>query len=187
MTNSSLEGTKVAFLVANGFEELHMTDLQKALLSAGAQCKVISPEPGLVNGWHENAWGHYFPIDSSLASALSSDYEMLVVPGGSRSVNKLADNQHTKRIVQGFVDAGKTTVLLGEAVELLAVAEKTLGRTVTGTAASQAKLADATWTGSEIEVDNQLVTAIAEGEDLQPVVDEVLRVLSTARGLEAAA
>ncbi|MEM6904114.1 MAG: peptidase C56, partial [Pseudomonadota bacterium] len=63
MTNSTLNGNRIAMLVANGFEEVHFTETQRRFAGTGAEVTVISPENGLVNGWHEGSWGHYFPID----------------------------------------------------------------------------------------------------------------------------
>src|SRR3546814_15118488 len=81
-----LAGKTVAILVANGFEELEMTEPQRALLGAGATLKLVSPEQGLVNGWHGKAWGHYFPIDTQISEALAADFDALLVPGGKRGI-----------------------------------------------------------------------------------------------------
>src|SRR3546814_4592100 len=96
-----LAGKTVAILVANGFEELEMTEPQRALLGAGATLKLVSPEQGLVNGWHGKAWGHYFPIDTQISEALAADFDALLVPGGKRGIEKLAQNPHTKRLLKG--------------------------------------------------------------------------------------
>ena len=45
-----LAGKTIAILVANGFEEVEMTEAQRALLKTGAILRTISPEQGLVNG-----------------------------------------------------------------------------------------------------------------------------------------
>ena len=40
----SLQGKKVALLVANGFEQAELLEPRKALQQAGAQTQVVSPE-----------------------------------------------------------------------------------------------------------------------------------------------
>ena len=107
MTDKVLNGRQIAVLVANGFEEVHFTEVQRRFAGTGAQVTVISPENGLVNGWHESSWGHYFPIDKQLGDVLAADFTALVVPGGKRSIDKLAANPHARRIMTGFVDAEK--------------------------------------------------------------------------------
>ena len=68
--NKPLLGVKAAMLVANGFSQQDMVAAQKALIQAGANVRVISPESGLVNGWEGEAWGHHFAVDAPLSSAL---------------------------------------------------------------------------------------------------------------------
>lgn len=115
----TLQGLKVAILAANGFDQQDFTETQKLLNAAGAGVKVVSPDQGLVNGWEGTGWGHHFPVDQQLATALGADFDMLVVPGGQRSMDKLKTTAHTKRIVNSFMSAGKKVVMFGDAVSLL--------------------------------------------------------------------
>lgn len=120
----NLSGLKIAILVANGFDEVDMTHAQRTLLTLGASMKIISTENGLVNSWTGTSWGHHFPTDGSVASTLAADFDGLYVPGGSRSVTKLRDNAHVRRIVRGFFDAGKPMILMGDAATLLGAADR---------------------------------------------------------------
>lgn len=167
-----LSGQKIAILVANGFDEVDMTHAQRALASLGATIKIISTENGLVNSWTGTSWGHHFPTDGHVSTMLAADYDALFVPGGSRSMAKLKDNAHCRRITRGFFDAGKPMMLLGCAVELLAVAERAAGCVVTGDATSEAILveAGATWSAETPCVQSWLATAA--GHDAEnPVFD----------------
>ena len=141
-----LAGKNIAVLVASGFEELQMTEPQKALLALGATVKLVGPE-SLANGWHGDSWGHYFPVDAQLSSMLSADYDMLLVPGGARSLIKLSQTPHSKRVVSAFIDDQKPVALVGEGVEILVIADRAEGMTVTGAQESQAALegAKAIW------------------------------------------
>jgi len=114
-----LTGTKIAILVANGFEQNDFTQSQRALLAAGATLKVISPDQGLVNGWEGASWGHHFAVDQTLSTALGADFDMLIVPGGERSLNKLKTTAHTKRLISSVMNANKPIVMFGTASELL--------------------------------------------------------------------
>lgn len=162
--DSMLAGKKIALLVANGFEETDMTELQRALLNVGAAVQVISPEQALVNGWHGEAWGHYFPVDGALSSALAADFDALVVPGGFRSIEKLQTSQHTARFVKGFLDGDKPAVLIGDAVGLLVALERAEGRKVlAGESAAEALSAAGASVVSEgaTAIDGSLMTVQA--------------------------
>jgi protease I len=176
-----LAGKTVAVLVASGFEEVEMTEPQKALLDLGATVKLVGPE-SLANGWHGNAWGHYFPVDAQISTMLSTDYDMLVVPGGARSLLKLGQTAHTKRIVSGFVDDQKPVALVGNGVEVLVLADRAQGLTVAAPAESRANLetAGAIVTDEPVRLSGNLLTA--SGADLPLFVREML---SLFRGDEA--
>lgn len=126
----SLAEKSIAILAAGGFEENQMTALQRALTKAKAPFKVVAPEQGLVNGWQDGAWGHYFTVDAPIGTALGSDFDALVLLGGKQAVEKLKTNLHTRRIVNHFLEAGKPIAALGEGVALLALSPKSAGRTV---------------------------------------------------------
>jgi len=48
MASKTLHGLKVAILVTGGFEQVEMTEPRKALDTAGAETKVVSPQDGQV-------------------------------------------------------------------------------------------------------------------------------------------
>lgn len=56
----SLSGTKVAILVANGFEQSELMEPKKALEQAGAQALIISPVGNQVRGWNHKEWATAF-------------------------------------------------------------------------------------------------------------------------------
>jgi protease I len=183
-----LAGKVVAILVANGFEELEMTEPQRALLKAGATLKIVSPEQGLVNGWHGQAWGHYFPVDCSVNDVLAADFDMLLVPGGERSTAKLKQSAHCRRIVGNFMDADKPIAAVDHAVELLAAFEKLRDRKVTASLSLQegVEQAGGQWTGEPVTVDNHLVTA--QGAAALPLfVERVVKVFTEASQIRQAA
>jgi protease I len=48
MPQPSLNGTKVAILVTDDFEEVELTEPRKALEQAGASTKIVAPHSGTV-------------------------------------------------------------------------------------------------------------------------------------------
>jgi len=181
-----LAGKKIAVLIASGFEEVQMTDAQKALLALGATVRLVGPE-SLANGWHGDAWGHYFPVDAQIATMLSADYDMLFVPGGARSLTKLSQTPHTKRIVSAFVDDQKPVALVGHGVEVLVIADRAEGMTVSGAPESQTALiaANAKWSNETISLSGNVLTA--SGDDLPGFIAEMTDLFTGAQLVQDAA
>jgi protease I len=184
---STLAGKKIALLVANGFDENQMSDIQRALTKVQASIKTIAPEQGVVNGWQGAGWGHYFPIDMQIGNALGSDFDMLVLPGGERSKEKLKTNLHTRRIIGHFLDAGKPIAAIGAGVGLLAVSQKIAGRMVAVSSDVQDELQAAGAVLSEEiqEIDANLFTS--NGEDLAAWVSGALEFFGEAELVQEAA
>lgn len=183
-----LAGKTVAILVANGFEETEMTEVQRPLLKAGATLRTISTEQGLVNGWHGRSWGHYFPVDQQLGDVLGADFDMLVLPGGERSVAKLQQSAHTRRIVGHFLDAGKPVAAIDGGLQLLAIPGKLKGRQLASIEAFKTELEEA----GGVLVDEPLVvdglTVTARGLDELPAfVEQVLKIFGDAATVKKAA
>lgn len=120
----SLTGQKIAILAANGFEEADMIAAQRALVASGATMRLVSPDNGLVNGWDGKGWGHNFPVDAALNTALGVDFDGLVIVGGQRSFDKLNMTAHTKRFIGSFMLAQKPVVAFGDAANVLMEAEQ---------------------------------------------------------------
>ena len=97
------EKLPIAILAAAGFAETTFTDTQKTLLAKGRTMKVISPDGGLVQGWHAEAWGHHFMADEAVGDSLAADYCGLILPDGANSAKTLAENPHTKRLIAAFI------------------------------------------------------------------------------------
>ena len=157
----SLSGKKIALLIANGFDQADMTAAQRALIEKGANVRIVSPETGLVNGWDNISWGHNFAVDQALNTALGADFDMVVVPGGERSANKLKLTAHSKRFLGSFINAGKPVCIMGDALALMVFTDLLTGRTVDGpdALAPAATQVNAVWEGKgEICFDANLMT-----------------------------
>ena len=183
-----LAGRKVAILVANGFDEISMTDCQRALLGAGATIKLVSTAGGLVNGWHGAAWGHYYPVDQQVSETLAADFDMLLLPGGERSLIKLLETAHTARIVRGFRDADKPVAAIGSGVDLLIAADRVVGAEISVAEAGREK-AEAVGARPSTEPmiqDGQRLTAAPEA-DLPAFIQHMLTMFGDSSALQHAA
>lgn len=119
-----LTGKNTLLLVANGFDEFQMTQTQRALQASGTKTSLASTEQGLVNSWDGKGWGHHFAVEAHVSQTLAADFDLLVIPGGARSITRLTSSPHTRRILTGFIDARKPIVLLNESAGLLSWAER---------------------------------------------------------------
>ena len=138
--SKALTGIKIAILVANGYSERDMTDMQRALIEAGASAKIVSPENGLVNGWTGAGWGHHFAVEASLSTALGVDYDMVAIPGGQRSHDKLKMTAHTKRFVSSAMNSKKPVALFGDALNVMISSETVRGNGFAGPAKFEAEI-----------------------------------------------
>ncbi len=156
-----LAGKKAAILLANGFNEMEMTAFQRGMMEAGAFPKIVSVENSLANGWQGNAWGHYFAVDVQLADALSSDYDILLIPGGQRSLDKLKLTAHTKRFIGGFLAAMKPVMLMGDAAQLLAYTGQANGLMLNAPEAAKETMAQAgaVWSDNSPTIHHNVMSA----------------------------
>src|SRR5947207_13244678 len=87
--SQSLNGKKVAILVADGFEQVELIEPRKALEAAGAQTAIVSPAEGKVKGWNMTDWGDPLPVDVPLPSADAQSFDALLLPGGVMNPDRL--------------------------------------------------------------------------------------------------
>lgn len=156
-----LKGKKIAILVANGFEEVELTEPRKALEQAGAQTQIISPEQGKVKGWNHTDWGDELSVDVPLKSAQASEYDALLLPGGVMNPDKLRMNPEAVQFVQSFVDAKKPIAAICHGPWTLIETGMVKGRTMTSYPSLQTDLrnAGAEWVDREVVTDKGLVTS----------------------------
>ena len=155
----------IAIVAAAGFIEQSLTNTQKALIAANLPYHVITPEGALVQGWHEESWGHHFMADQKLSDVISADYCGLILLDGPNCADSLTENAHAKRLVKAAADSGKPILAIDDAIRLLIAAEAAVGRRI---AAPDALRSDLTRDGAEpvedeaLVTDGALVTATAE-------------------------
>ena len=173
---NTLTGKKIAIFVANGFEQSHMTELHKTLIDTGAEVKIVSPEKGVVNSWHNGSWGHFFPANNHLPFTMSHHFDAIIVPGGERHVARLASDPQTARLMRGFMEDNKPVALFEEAVQILAF-DETLQHREVSTVESAAKVISekgADIVEGDLHVDDMLITGCAE---LIPVVEKFVEAI----------
>ena len=156
-----LDGKKVAILVADGFEQVEMTEPRSALEDAGATTMIVSPEDLEVQGWNHDEKAGIFKVDVPLDEARAEDFDGLLLPGGVRNPDRLRMIPATIKFVQGFLTAGKPIAAICHAPWTLIEAKAVKGRTITSWPSLKTDLlnAGANWVDEEVVVDNGLVSS----------------------------
>ena len=119
MRMSNFAGKTIGLMVAGGFDETTFIAIQRAMLAVNAKLKIISRDAGLTNAWNGTGWGMSYPVDSTLSTTLAIDYDALIVPSGSRHIEKLADEVHAKRILRAFLREEMPVLVIGDAIDIL--------------------------------------------------------------------
>jgi len=159
--NNNLNGKRVAILVADGFEQVEMTEPRKALQEAGATTEIVSPAKGKVKGWQHTEWGDQFPVDVPLDSANPGNYDALLLPGGVMNPDKLRLQPKAIEFAKHFWDAGKPIAAICHGPWLLIDSGIARGRRLTSypSIKNDLKNAGADWVDEEVVTDNGLVTS----------------------------
>jgi len=107
MSDKPLNGMKIAILVADGFEQVELTEPRKALDAAGADTSIVSLKPGQVRAWKVTEWGEQFPVDMIVEGADPAGFEALLLPGGVINPDVLRMVPQAMAFVRHFFDANK--------------------------------------------------------------------------------
>lgn len=160
MTND-LSGKRIAILVANGFEQIELTDPREALKDAGATTDLVSIEDDEVKGWEHTEWGDTFDVDVRMDDAEADEYDALLLPGGVMNPDHLRRDERVQRFVRAFFEAGKPVAAICHGPWTLIDAEVVKGRRMTSyhTIQTDLKNAGADWVDEEVVVDQGLVTS----------------------------
>jgi protease I len=161
MTEHDLSGKKVAILVADGFEQVELTEPRQALEDAGAETRIVSPAQGRVKGWQKDHWGDEVEVDVPLDQASPDEFDALLLPGGQMNPDNLRKEERAVSFVRSFIDAGKPVAAICHGPWVLVEADAVRGRRMTSYSSIKTDLrnAGAEWVDEEVVVDEGIVTS----------------------------
>jgi protease I len=159
--STQLQGKKVAILVAEGFEQVELTQPRDALHSAGAQTEIVSLKPGTVQGLNHIDLGDKLPVDRLVKDTQASDYDALLLPGGAVNPDQLRLDKDAMTFVRAFYDAGKPIAAICHAPWSLSETGIVDGLKMTSWPSLQheLKLGGAQWVDQEVVSDRGIVTS----------------------------
>jgi protease I len=170
-----LDGLRVATLVANGFEQVELTQPVQALREAGCHVQIVSPVPGEVVGVHHGEKGDRFPVDVPIDIADASQFDALLLPGGVKNPDTLRQNEKAVAFVRAFHDAGKPIASICHGPWLLVEADVVRGRQLTSYPSLKTDIRNAggEWVDREVVVDQGIVTS-RNPDDLPAFIDKMI-------------
>jgi len=158
-----LNNRRIAILIApRGTEEPEFVQPKQAIEEAGGSVTVVSFESGeaqTVN--HDLEEGGTYPIDATFDEVAASDFDGLVIPGGTVGADNLRANDDAVAFIRAFFEQKKPVGAICHGPWTLAEADVLQGRTVTSYHSIQTDLrnAGATWVDEEVVTDQGLVTS----------------------------
>lgn len=124
---------RVAILLANsGVEQAELEQPRDALIAAGAEVQLVTPEQGEIKAFNNDVEpGDTFTADKAVADVSADDYDLLVLPGGTTNPDALRLDQDAVALVKAFVDAGKPVAAICHGPWTLVEAGVLGGKTLT--------------------------------------------------------
>ena len=117
---NTVKTRKIAVLLANGFDDDAVVEMNKALLTAGASARTVAPRLGIVTG----AGGEELKVDFSFLTGSSVLFDAVYIPGGDASVEALKQEAEAQEFVSEAYKHCKAIAASGSGVGFVA---KSLG------------------------------------------------------------
>lgn len=178
---TALSDARILIIATDGFEESELFEPRQALLDQGASVMLASLETKEIQGEKGNQPGRTITPDCMIDDVDSKEFDALLLPGGTRSPDKLRMNEQVVYTVRKFVDAGKPVAAICHGPWLLAEADVVRGRTVTSwpSIRTDLKNAGANVVDKEAVTDGNLVTS-RNPDDIPAFIQAFIKLVETA-------
>ena len=177
-----LNGKRIAFLAADGVEQIELTKPWEAIKGAGADVQLISIKSGEIQGVNHMDKGDTFKVDRVVSDANANDFDGLVLPGGVANPDFLRTNDDAVKFVREFFNQGKPVAAICHGPWTLVEAGVVQGKTLTSWPSIQTDIRNAggNWVDEEVHVDNGLVTS-RKPDDLDAFCAKAIEELAEGR------
>lgn len=164
--------SKVAFLLADDYEDSEFRLPFEAVRDAGHEITVIGIEKGKEVGGKKGK--DKVRIDATARDMRPQDFDALVIPGG-HSPDKLRMDRDIVAFTRAMVEAGKPVAAVCHGPQLLIEADVVRDKTLTSWPSVKKDLqnAGAMWVDREVVVSGNLITS-RKPEDLKAFSRELL-------------
>ena len=150
---------KALVLFAPGFEEIEAVTPVDVLRRAGLSVDMVGLHGLEVKGAHQIL----LTMDKCLDDVINDDVDLLILPGGLPGAHHLRDDQRVISLVRRLHEQGKILAAICAAPIILEKAGVLKGCRVTAYPSKEEELSSASYCGSRVEVDANIVTAKGAG------------------------
>jgi len=152
---------RIAILTEQGFEEVELTEPQKALEDVGAKTFIISTKSGKIKSWDSTDWGKEFEVDQIVSESSVDDFDALLLPGGVINPDKLRTDKDAVNFIKEFVESGKPVAAICHAPLSLIEANVVDGKRLTSYHSIKTDMHNAgvNWVDEEVVIDGNLITS----------------------------
>lgn len=156
-----LSGKKIAFLAADGVEQVELVEPRKAVEEAGAETALVSIDSGEIQAFNHLDHGDKIKVDVTADDADPSQFDALVLPGGVANPDFLRQDPDAVRFVKSFFEEDKPVGVICHGPWTLVEADVVRGRTLTSWPSLRTDLrnAGAEWVDEEVHVDGRVVSS----------------------------
>jgi protease I len=157
-----LLGKRVAILAADGVERVELEQPRGALYGAGATCDLLAPHTGEIQARQfDLVSAGTLAVDRQVTYASVSDYDALLLPGGTVNPDTLRINHDAVEFVKACVAAHLPIAAICHGPWTLVEANAVTDRRMTSWPSLRTELrcAGANWVDEEVVIDGELTTS----------------------------
>jgi protease I len=176
----TLAGKRVAVLVSDNFEQVELTEPRKALESAGAEVKILSPEGFTeLQGLNHLDPADKFNVDGHIDDSDPSEFDAVLIPGGVVNSDYLRAEKPAQKFIQEIDGAGKPIAVICHGPWLLVSAGLVRNRTITSyhTLEDDIDNAGGNWADGEAVAERNWVSA-RNPDDLPAFCDAMVKLFA---------
>ncbi|KGF24217.1 type 1 glutamine amidotransferase [Corynebacterium tuscaniense] len=157
MSDNTLENKKIAILATDAFEDSELTSPRDAVEAAGASVLVIAPKAGTIEGKK----GASVSVDLTTAEANASDFDALILPGGTGNADSIRMDEAAVTFVRELTQQGKPVGVICHGGWILTDADALRGVRMTSypSLKTDLKNAGAEWVDEEVVADKRIISS----------------------------
>jgi protease I len=173
----AIADARILIIATDGFEDSELLKPRQALIDKGAKVTLAALEEKEITG----DGGSAIKPDATIDDIDTTDYDALLLPGGTKNPDALRMEERVVFTVKKFVDAGKPVAAICHGPWLLVEADVVRGRTVTSWPSIRTDLrnAGANVVDKEAVTDGNIVTS-RQPEDIPAFIDAFVALVEKA-------
>ncbi|MBI0329824.1 type 1 glutamine amidotransferase domain-containing protein [Burkholderia plantarii] len=173
--SGKLNDCRIAILAVDGFEQVELTEPQRALKAEGATVEVISQKPGEIQGFKHVDKGDRTKVDLTFEQAKAGDYDAVVLPGGVVNGDAIRMIPAAREFVTAAHQADKPIAVICHGGWLPVSAGIVEGRRMTSWPSLQDDIRNAggQWVDERVVKDGNLITS-RKPDDLDAFVSTLI-------------